>query len=169
MSTPSTQRVSTSEQIAAVAVLADEIWNQHFPPLIGQKKTDYMLGKFQSAEAISRQIREDGYEYYLVADEDEMVGYLALIPDEKGGSMQISKIYLKLASRGRGLGKAMLSLVEQECASRGIRELWLAVNKGNAGSIAFYERVGFVVADATVTDIGKGFVMDDYRMAKTVS
>ena len=43
---------------------------------------DYMLGKFQSVPAISGQIREDGYEYYLVVDEEESAGYFALVADE---------------------------------------------------------------------------------------
>ncbi|MFW2389323.1 MAG: GNAT family N-acetyltransferase [Polyangiales bacterium] len=169
MGVPSTQRVRTADEIAAVATLAHEIWNQHFPPLIGQLKTDYMVDKFQSAPAIARQIRDDGYEYYLVADGNERVGYFALVPDADRGSMQLSKIYLKLESRGRGLGLGLLSFVEQECASRGIRDLWLSVNKGNADSIGFYKRAGFAVVGATVTDIGNGFEMDDYRMAKTVA
>jgi len=49
-----------------------------------------------------------------------------------------------------------------------VRELWLTVNKDNADSIAFYRRVGFGIAGSSVTDIGGGFVMDDYRMSKSV-
>ncbi|MDD3441568.1 MAG: GNAT family N-acetyltransferase, partial [Kiritimatiellae bacterium] len=55
------------------------------------------------------------------------------------------------------------------CAELGCRELWLTVNKHNTGSIAFYERMGFRKTGALVTDIGHGFVMDDWRMAKEIS
>ena len=48
-------------------------------------------------------------------------------------------------------------------------ELWLTVNRNNAGSIAFYERAGFRKTNELVTDIGAGFVMDDWRMAKSVA
>jgi len=34
----------------------------------------------------------------------------------------------------------------------------------DSGSIAFYKHAGFVNAGTLVTDIGGGFVMDDYRM-----
>ena len=44
----------------------------------------------------------------------------------------------------------------------------IAVNKDNADSIAFYRRVGFGIAGSSVMDIGGGFVMDDYRMVKSV-
>ena len=45
----------------------------------------------------------------------------------------------------------------------------LTVNRHNAGSIAFYERMGFAVAGALVQEIGEGFVMDDYRMVKAIA
>jgi hypothetical protein len=35
MRVPTTQRVTTPGDVAAVAALAHEIWNQHFPPIIG--------------------------------------------------------------------------------------------------------------------------------------
>ena len=44
------------------------------------------------------------------------------------------------------------------------RRLILAVNKHNANAIAAYRRWGFEVERALVTDIGAGFVMDDYLM-----
>lgn len=47
--------------------------------------------------------------------------------------------------------------------------LWLTVNKDNAGAIAWYTRKGFKNAGAIVQDIGAGYVMDDYRMEKSIS
>jgi ribosomal protein S18 acetylase RimI-like enzyme len=165
---PTMQRVVSSGEIDAVAALAHEIWNHHFPPIIGQAQVDYMLDTMQSAAAITRQIRERGYEYYLVFDGDERSGYFAIVPDEDG-SMQLSKLYLKHACRGRGLGRAVLEWIERECAARGARQLWLTVAKGNADSIAFYERAGFTIAGPIAIDIGGGFVMNDHRMVKNLS
>jgi ribosomal protein S18 acetylase RimI-like enzyme len=165
---PTTKRVATPEDIDAVAALAHEIWNQHFTPIIGQEQVDYMLGKFQSVPAITRQILRDGYEYSLIVVEDENAGYFALVADEDGGSTQLSKLYLKRSCRCCGLGRGVLALIEQECVARDIRELWLTVNKDNTDAIAFYQRVGFVIVEPIVTDIGNGFVMDDHRMVKRV-
>lgn len=164
-----TTPVTSQQDIDALAALASEIWNEHFPAIIGQAQVDYMLGKFQSAPAIARQIREDGYAYYLVVDEDERAGYFAILPDAERASMQLSKLYVKRAFRGRGVGRAVLSFVEDECAASGLSELWLTVNKDNHDSIAFYERWGFVVDRPLNTDIGNGFVMDDHRMVKMLT
>ena len=47
-----------------------------------------------------------------------------------------------------------------------LRSAYLTVNRGNAKAIRAYERNGFKVVRTQVTDIGNGFVMDDYVMEK---
>ena len=158
------ERVEGREGIEAVAALARETWRQHYVPIIGAAQVEYMLEKFQSAEAIARQIAEEGYEYHLAAG----AGYLALAPDVAKRSVLLSKIYVKADRRGTGLGRAMVEFAEARCAELGCGELWLTVNIHNAGSIAFYERMGFRKTNRLVTDIGRGFVMDDWRMAKAI-
>ena len=159
------ERVESREQIAAVAALAREIWTQHYVPIIGAAQVEYMLEKFQSAEAIARQIQAEGYEYYLAPG----VGYLALVPDLAKKCLLLSKIYVKADRQGKGFGRAMAEFAERRCCELGCKELWLTVNRHNRGSIAFYERLGFRKTREVATDIGGGFVMDDWWMAKPVA
>ena len=159
------ERVDNPGQIAAVAALARETWTQHYVPIIGAAQVEYMLAKFQSAEAIARQIAAEGYEYYLAPG----AGYLALVPDPAKKSLMLSKIYVKAALRGTGWGRAMEEFAERRCSELGCNELWLTVNRHNLGSIAFYERLGFRKTREVATDIGSGFVMDDWWMAKSVA
>ncbi len=159
------ERVENPKQVAEVAALAKEIWTQHYVPIIGAAQVEYMLEKFQSAEAIERQIAAEGCEYDLAPG----AGYLALDPDLEKKSVLLSKIYVREARRGTGLGRAMVEFAEKRCVELGCRELWLTVNKNNAGSIAFYERMGFHKTREVVTDIGGGFAMDDWWMAKSIT
>lgn len=159
--------VHTEAQIAETARLAGEIWRQHYTPIIGQAQVDYMLKKFQSEAAIAAQIA-DGYEYYLLADEGESAGYLAVVPDPPQSALLLSKIYVLDAKRGCGYGRKMLLFAEELCRQRQLKTLWLTVNKNNSNSIAWYMQMGFANAGPIVQDIGNGFVMDDYRMEKTV-
>lgn len=161
------RRVRTQEQISDVVNLAREIWTEHYVPIIGQEQVEYMLGKFQSGSAIAAQLA-DGYEYYTVSRDGEAVGYMAIVPDEGAGNAMISKIYVRKSARGPGFGRAMLEFAEDLCRERRFRTLWLTVNKNNSLSLAWYMRAGFKNVGSTVQDIGGGFVMDDYRMEKTV-
>jgi ribosomal protein S18 acetylase RimI-like enzyme len=52
--------------------------------------------------------------------------------------------------------------------SLGLREVSFAVNKHNHAAIAAYRKYGFDIREAVVKDIGGGFEMDDYIMARSV-
>jgi len=157
------KKVISEQDVVDVAALAREIWTTHYVPIIGQAQVDYMLKKFQSFAVIMQQLQE-GYEYYLA----DSSGYLAVVSDSAASSLMISKIYVKSGLRGQGIGRRMLDFAESLCRERELTILWLTVNKHNADSIAWYERMGFVNAGALVQDIGCGFVMDDFKMVKTL-
>jgi len=161
-------KVSSAEDIQQVAALAHEIWTNHYVPIVGQEQVDYMLEMFQSSSAISAQI-ENGYDYYLVFDGGGVAGYFALVPSPRDSTLLLSKIYIRSDFRGKGLGKAVIEFAEKQCAALGLRTLWLTVNKRNVNSIAFYNSLGFSKESSIVNDIGKGFVMDDFKMVKRVS
>ena len=50
----------------------------------------------------------------------------------------------------------------------GLDKIWLAVNRDNTKSINIYQSLGFRKVDTRVKDIGDGYVMDDYVMAREV-
>jgi ribosomal protein S18 acetylase RimI-like enzyme len=80
--------------------------------------------------------------------------------------MKLHKLYLLPELHDRGLGSRLLQQVEGEVRTGGARRLILSVNKRNIKAITAYKRNGFVIVESVVTDIGNGFVMDDYIMAK---
>lgn len=49
-------------------------------------------------------------------------------------------------------------------AEAGKDKITLTVNKNNLNSISIYKRMGFEIEGELITDIGGGFVMDDYLM-----
>jgi GNAT superfamily N-acetyltransferase len=158
--------VSTATQVAEVARMAHEVWNEHYVPLIGQPQVDYMVAKFQSAEAMQSQI-DSGYEYFQIRHSDRSIGYAAIRHDATDARVFISKLYVLAAHRKSGAGRQALGLIECMARERGATHLWLTVNKGNP-SVRAYERLGFKIVEAMVMDIGGGYVMDDYKMEKEV-
>ncbi|MCE9616523.1 MAG: GNAT family N-acetyltransferase [Lentisphaerae bacterium] len=159
------RRVRDPADIATVAALAHDIWPQHYVPIIGQAQTDYMLARFQSQAAIGQQIA-DGHQYYLAMADVTPEGYLAIVVHPADRQALLSKLYVQHGHRRTGLGRTMVAFAEKLCMEMDIGELWLTVNRHNTDAIAFYTRVGFATTGTLIQDIGGGFVMDDYRMAK---
>jgi ribosomal protein S18 acetylase RimI-like enzyme len=155
--------VNSQAQIDKIASLAYNIWNEHYPSIIGREQVDYMITTFQSATEIRRQI-EEGYAYYLIEHQGQTAGYLALAPDPLNRRLQLSKLYIDAGMRGQGIGKDALMQIKEMAGEQGYETLWLTVNKHNADAIKAYESMGFITTGSLVTDIGNGFVMDDYKM-----
>lgn len=141
-----------------IARLAREIWTEHYTPIIGPEQVEYMLDTFQSADVIAQQMA-GGVAYFLITGRTP-AGYLAV--EVRGELLFLSKIYLRRALRGRRVGAAAIEFVVGLARERRCRAIELTVNRNNAVAIAVYERRGFRRAGERVTDIGRGFVMDDY-------
>lgn len=160
--------VMTDEELQTVARLAVPIWREAFAGMITREQTDYMLEKFQSYEALARQCEEEGYHYMLCMLDGKAVGYCGVQPQEDG-TLYLSKMYLLAQARGHGLFTEMVVHLKSYCRNRGLRSIWLTVNKNNARAIAAYGKNGFRNIRSQVSDIGHGFVMDDYVFELEVS
>lgn len=147
--------------VPKVAALAEIIWNEYFTPIIGKAQVDYMLEKFQSEQAMTQQLK-DGMKYIAAYLDGELVGYSCYKLEQD--ALFLSKLYIRRDIRGQGVGKAMF-MYELDIAKKEDKEkIYLTVNKHNTDTIALYNHLGFANAKSIVTDIGGGFVMDDYVM-----
>lgn len=160
------QRVNRAEDMAEVARLASDIWREYYVDIITIEQIDYMIGKFQSEPAIADQIEHQGYEYYLIRHEGAAVGYMSVRQEE--GKLFLSKFYIAKEHRGRGYASRAMAFLEELCKERSLSRIWLTVNRHNESSIAVYEKKGFRTVREQVSDIGGGFVMDDYVMEKEI-
>jgi diamine N-acetyltransferase len=153
-------------QITTIASLAEQIWREYYPAIIGPRQVDYMLEKFQSASAIAKQIQAEDLRYYLLQADGNAIGYLAVQP--RDDSLFLSKLYVLAAERGKGHARRAVDVVATLAAALGMRKLSLTVNRHNALALAVYTSLGFIRVGSVRTDIGGGFVMDDYRLEKAL-
>ncbi|MBR5164476.1 MAG: GNAT family N-acetyltransferase [Ruminococcus sp.] len=155
------KKVKYLPELRRVAELADEIWHECFTDIISLGQIDYMVERFQSLDAMIRQIEEQSYTYLSVYDGGDLCGYIAVKP-EQDDRFFLSKLYLRVDKRGQGIARLMLERVFEEARKHGKSSVYLTVNKHNDRAIAVYKRTGFTVTDSVVNDIGGGYVMDDY-------
>lgn len=183
------KKVEPVHDLDALAGMAHDIWFEYWPALIGADQTAYMVERFQSKDAIARDIAEHGYEYYFVIDEaGKTVGYVGIAPERFLDDMEnprakehgeaiaalhanrlfISKIYLYAEERGKHYSSQILAWLRDYARKLGLTGMYLTVNKGNELGIRAYEGNGFDIIESIEADIGNGFVMDDYIMACAV-
>ena len=151
--------------LPAISALAGEIWRECYVEIISREQIEYMLQWMYDVATLRRELREEvRYEKVLVAG--ELAGFAAWGPATEPGLCKLHKLYLHQQVRSQGVGSAALRHVLTEAGKAGFAEMRLNVNKKNAAAIAAYQRHGFLVIQEIRADIGNGFVMDDFIMAR---
>ena len=172
---------ATEKHLPAISQLAGVIWRACYPDIISSEQIEYMLARMYSLEKLRDEVRSQGIHFYRLLADGQFAGFASIGPVEVGTprrgvrtaqravpTFKLHKLYLLPELHGRGLGSQLLNHCEAEARRLGARRLILSVNKRNAKAIAAYQRNGFTVAESVVTDIGHGFVMDDFIMAKAL-
>jgi diamine N-acetyltransferase len=160
-------RRATSADIPLLRDMAERTWRKCYAPILSPEQMDYMLARMYAPEVLAQEMA-DGVTWELgIADETPVAFHsCAFASGER--SLKLQKLYVLPSAQGMGFGKALLSRVRELAETLGARKVWLQVNKNNASAIRAYGRAGYFVERAAVSDIGGGFVMDDFIMALAI-
>jgi ribosomal protein S18 acetylase RimI-like enzyme len=154
----------SEKEIPLISNLAFEIWNEYYPPIIGQQQVDYMLNKMYKATAIKEQM-QNGQIFYLVTESDKNIAFFSYSLKENQSAF-LHKFYLHKLYRGKGFAQEILKYLEILLKNKNIKEYRLTVNRQNAQAINFYFKSGFKIEKVADFDIGNGFFMNDFVMIK---
>ena len=169
MTGPSVQILRADvEHLPALAQLAAVIWRRHYPRIISHGQIEFMLAQMYSLDTLRAEISSKGIRFYRLMVEERFAGFAAIGPTDAADTIKLHKLYLLPELHGKGFGTRLLKHCEAEARQHGARRLVLAVNKRNTRAIAVYQRNGFTIIESVVTDIGGGFVMDDFIMGKNL-
>lgn len=150
----------SDEEILLLAETAKIIWYEYFQTIISTAQIDYMVQKYQSYEALRHAIHEEGYLYHLVYHNQVLVGYCGIKVNEH--RLFLSKLYIRKEYRGCGISSIVFQHVQAYAFKQKLTAIYLTCNKYNTHSLNIYKHFGFVITERVQTDIGQGFIMDDY-------
>lgn len=162
---PANIRTALPADIEVIRALADRTWRQCYPGIISIEQIDYMLDWMYSEEKIRSEMVSESIDY-LLAELAEPAGFAAFGPEEEDGEIFLHKLYIDPARQRLGIGSALLREAITRSAATGATSLSLRVNRANAPAIRAYEKHGFVTVRELCSDIGGGFVMDDFVMTR---
>ena len=152
---------ATADDLAVVADLAEQIWNEHYVPIIGKAQVDYMLDLMYSPHSLLEQLIGKQHRFFLmVTGEDKIPGFISVY-QEKENEWFLNKFYILPQDSAKGLGtQAFENLKKLICP----RKITLTVNRQNYKSINFYFKNNFRISRVADFDIGEGYVMNDFVM-----
>ncbi len=93
-----------------------------------------------------------GGEFWVIEQQGQLVGTGAYYPVERGEkAVEIRKMYLSPAARGKGLGKYLLEELENAIANRGFHEIWIETASVLKEAVKLYESSGYQAATGVET------------------
>lgn len=159
-----------ADELSVVRKLAHEIWPACYPGIISDAQIRYMLSIWYQPGNMAHEMQARDVWYALVEAENHgPVGYISFEKLAMEPVLFINKLYLLPGVHGLGLGGLALRWTEERARDLRCKKLRLRVNKRNAAAIRAYLRHGFHFTEDVCSDIGSGFVMDDYVMEKAMS
>jgi len=106
----------------------------------------------QAGAALQRLLGDDTLgTVWLIIRDDDAVGYIVLTPgyslEYLGRDAFIDEFFIDEASRGQGIGRQVMALVEAEARALDVRALHLEVERENQPAQAFYRKAGYTDHD----------------------
>ncbi|WP_242926971.1 GNAT family N-acetyltransferase [Pontibacter vulgaris] len=150
--------------IPTIKALAEATWAPTYLPILSEEQVNYMFDVIYTEEALTQQMQE-GQTFMLLYDDNQPLAFAAYsVKDTAEKVYKLNKIYLLPLCQGKGLGKLLLTAVENEVKKKGAAILDLNVNRYNKAKL-FYERCGYHVHQQEDIAIGP-YWMNDYIMRK---
>jgi len=158
---------ASAADIMLIRNLAEQIWHGSYMEMLSTSQIRYMLDWMYAPQKLEAEI-ERGVNYFIVREERQAVGYLAWELIDAGFTAYLNKLYLLPEHQGRGMGQAMLNRFFEEALQARATQAELRVNRANARALKAYDRSGFQIVETRVTEIGAGYVMDDFILRRAL-
>ncbi|MDR0735415.1 MAG: GNAT family N-acetyltransferase [Zoogloeaceae bacterium] len=159
-----TIRPVTPPDIPAIAALAREAWQASYPGIITQAQIDFMLEQRYNYPQLMADLQDPGKWLDQAFAGDRRAGFAAC--EIYQGEYKLDKLYIHPESQRQGAGGALIDHAIARARELGYPCVILAVNKHNEPALSAYRKYGFSVRAAVTSDIGDGFIMDDYIMER---
>ena len=161
MSTSLHIRAADVNDIATIREIANITWPVAYGSYISKEQLDYMLDMMYSDNSLLEQMNK-GHQFYIAEQHNNPIGF-ASVSKEEDNSSKLNKLYVLPTAQKTGAGKALLQKSIDYAISHAASCLYLQVNKQNNAQ-HFYSKHGFTVREASILEIGGGYIMDDYIM-----
>jgi N-acetylglutamate synthase-like GNAT family acetyltransferase len=161
MSTSLHIREASKNDIATIRQIATITWPDAYGTYISKEQLDYMLDMMYSGDSLEDQMNK-GHQFFMAEHNSEAIGF-ASVSKEEDNAYKLNKLYVLPTAQKTGAGKALLFKTIDYARSLAASCVYLQVNKQNNAQ-QFYSKHGFTIREASILEIGGGYIMDDYIM-----
>ena len=137
-----------SSDAASLFTLMEEVYTSAYSHFWTDKGVWYLHSQYAEKEVV-KDLLEENSAYYFIVFNGEVVGILRYVWDEKlnGFSeekqVKLHRIYLHPKTQGKGVGKKVLSWLEEKALKKGCQIIWLDAMDKQVDAFEFYKKRGY--------------------------
>jgi putative acetyltransferase len=140
-------KVSDEQALAGIIRSALEEFDANKPGTVYfDESTDHLSTLFQTPNSV----------YYVALDHGQLLGGVGLYPTQglPAGTIELVKMYLSPAARGKGLGKHLILKMIEEAKQMGFRTIYLETMHELSAAVSAYKRLGFELLSEPLGESG---------------
>lgn len=158
-------KVARANQLTEIQKIAAATWPSTYGNIISAAQITYMLAEMYNNNQLQKQL--DNNTTFLLADlGNKFVGFAAFGYVDTYWEYKLQKLYVLPEMQGKGVGKHLLTHIQNQLRSINITKMSLQVNRNNV-AVQFYEKLGFTVVNSKDFHFGNNYYMNDYIMQCT--
>ena len=159
------KKADTPADFEVIIGLAAQIWHPTYGHILSAEQLAYMYARTYTPLELQRQVA-DGQTFYILFADGVPKGYAAWSwLDATARLPKLNKIYVLPTEQGTGIGRFLLTAIENIVQAEGASALQLCVNRYNNAQ-HFYTRLGYTLLYEADFPFGPYF-MNDYVLQKT--
>lgn len=156
---------ATTQDLKTIQEIAYQTWPATYGKILSKEQLNYMLSQFYSEESLKNNV-QNGHHFLLAKEDNIALGFVSYEHNYKQEPVtRIHKIYILPQTQGKGIGKLLIDAVEDLAKENHSVALSLNVNRFNK-ALTFYQKIGFEIIGEEDIEIGRGYLMEDYKMEK---
>lgn len=153
---------------SVIRKIAYQTWPDTYGAILSKAQLDYMLQEFYSDATLNYNFAQKNHRFLLVKENSICLGFASYEHHYLGeNKTRLHKIYMLPESQGKGAGKLLLAEVENLAIENEDFTISLNVNKYN-NALNFYEKLGFEIVGEEDIELDFGYLMEDYKMEKSL-
>ena len=135
-------RLAVAQDAVLIGNVARRTWNDAYAGIILPENQERLLVRWYAPAALEEAIGQSQSWFYVAVVQGEVIGFAQFIMRDNGRG-ELTRIYVLPEWQRQGVGSGLLGEGLAALSTHGADEVFVHVEKGNAGGIGFYERRGF--------------------------
>jgi ribosomal protein S18 acetylase RimI-like enzyme len=165
-------RVGGIEDCESIASLGARVFTHSFASLMPESDLRKYLSDAFSISSIAADLKDPTMTFIVATKGSSVVGFLQLTAgtseaciDDLIRKIQLQRLYVSSDLQGKGTGRKLMDMAEEEAKSRGVEYLWLASWEANPRVTRMYEKAGYKIVGDMKFMLG-GLALKDWVMVK---